>query len=98
MLFLRRRDLGGHLTCAAILKSSSTAPGTPMCDRQQQLNLWRAGYAAGARQQAALDQQALLDSGRAYQAFMLQQLIGQLAELLAGEYNGRHPAPNRRAA
>lgn len=75
-----------------------------MCDRQQQLALWRAGYAAGARQQAAADRQALLDSGRAYQAAMIQQLIGMLAGLLAGEHNGRHvsryraPDGTRRAA
>jgi hypothetical protein len=75
-----------------------------MCDRQQQLDLWRAGYAAGARQEADRSQSVILAGGRAYQAFMLQQLIGVLAELLAGEYNGRHRsryrAPNgtRRAA
>lgn len=78
-----------------------------MCDRAAQLGLWRAGFAAGAAQQAALDQQALLDAGRAYQAFMLQQLIGQLAELLDGHEAtrpiGRRPGPytgdrRRRAA
>ena len=67
-----------------------------MCDRQAQLDLWRDGYQAGARQQAALDRQAMLDSGRAYQAFMLQQLIAQLAELLDGHVY-RQPS-SRRAA
>ena len=66
-----------------------------MCDRRAQLDLWRAGYDAGREHQAALDRQALLEGGRAYQAYMLQQLIGQLAELLDADRAAR-PRPSRR--
>ena len=68
-----------------------------MCDRDAQLDLWRAGYAAGRAQQAAIDRGALLEGARAYQRLMLGELIGVLAELLA-DHEAIRPIGRRKPA
>lgn len=67
-----------------------------MCDRQQQLDLWRAGYAAGQRQEAARDRWLVLEGARAYQAFLIRQAVELLAELLADDRARRAPAERAR--